>query len=71
MYRLSRVLVGIVSWFSQEDWLGLIKVSKEVNNLIPPPKDLAVFLTVREVKGGSFIGRSIEDLSEEVEGVHG
>jgi len=65
------VLVGIVSWFSQEDWLGLIKASKEVNNLIPPPKDLGVFLTVLEVEGGSFAGRSIEDSSEEFEGVHG
>jgi len=59
------VLVGIVSWLSQEDWLGLIKASKEVNNLIPPPKDLVVFLTVLEVEGGSFTGRSIEGLSEE------
>jgi len=64
------VLVGIVSWFSQEDWLGLIKASKEVNNLIPPPKDLGVFLIVLEVEGGSFTRRSIEDSSEEVEGVH-
>jgi len=65
------VLVGIVSWFSQEDWLGLIKTSKEVNNLIPPPKDLGVFLTVLKFEGGSFAGRSIEDSSEEFEGVHG
>jgi len=65
------VLVRIVSWFSQEDWLGLIKASKEVNNLILPPKDLGVFLTVLEVEGGSFTGRSIEGLSEEFEGVHG
>ena len=71
MYRFSRVLVGIISWFSQEDWLGLIKASKEVNNLIPPPKDLWVFLTVLEVEAGSFAGRSIEDSSEEFEGVHG
>ena len=71
MYRFSRVLVGFVGWFSQEDWLGLIKASKEVNNLIPPPKDLGVFLTVLEVEGGSFAGRSIEESSEEFEGVHG
>jgi len=71
VYRFSRVLVGIVSWFSQKDWLGLIKVSKEVNNLIPPPKDSGVFLTVLEVKRSSFTGRSIEGLSEEFEGVHG
>ena len=51
--------------------MGLIKASKEVNNLIPPLKDLGVFLTVFEVEGGSFIGRSIEGLSEECEGVHG
>jgi len=50
--------------------LGLIKASKEVNNLIPPPKDLGVFLTVLEVERGSFTGRSIEDSSEEFEGVH-
>ena len=71
MHRFSRVLVGIVSWFYQEDWLGLIKASKVVNNLIPPPKGLGVFLSVLEVDGGSFTRRSIEDLSEEVEGVHG
>ena len=65
------MLVGIVSGFSQEDWLGLIKASKEVNNLIPPLKDLRVFLTVLEVEGGSFTGHSIEDSSEEIEGVHG
>ena len=64
------MLVGIVSWFSQEDWLGLIKTSKEVNNLIPPPKDLGVFLTVLEVEGGSFTGRSIKSLSEEFKGMH-
>ena len=64
------MLVGIVCGFSQEDWLGLIKASKEVNNLIPPPKDLGVFLTVLEVEGGSFAERSIEDSSEEFEGVH-
>ena len=64
------MLVGIVSGFSQEDWLGLIKASKEVNNLIPPPKDLGVFLTVLEVEGDSFAERSIEDSSEEFEGVH-
>jgi len=64
------VLVGIVSWFSQEDWLGLIKASKELNNLIPPPKHLGVFLTVLEVEGGSFAERNIEDSSEEFEGVH-
>jgi len=51
--------------------LGLIKASKEVNNLIPPPKDLGVFLTVLEVEGGSFTGHSLEDSSEELEGVHG
>jgi len=51
--------------------LGLIKASKEVNNLIPPPKDLRVFLTVLEVEGGSFTRRNFEDSSEEVEGVHG
>jgi len=71
VYRLSRVLVGIVSWFSQEDWLGLIKASKEVSNLIPPLKDLGFFLTVLEVEGGSFAERRIEDSSEEFEGVHG
>jgi len=42
-----------------------------VNNLIPPPKDLGAFLTVLQVEGGSFAGRSTEDSSEEVEGVHG
>jgi len=51
--------------------LGLIKASKELNNLIPPPKDLGVFLTVLEVEGGSFAECSIEDSSEEFEGVHG
>jgi hypothetical protein len=51
--------------------LGLIKALKEVNNLIPPPKGLGVFLTILEVEGGSFAGRSIEDSSEEIEGVHG
>jgi hypothetical protein len=51
--------------------LGLIKASKEVNNLIQPPKDLGVFLTVLEVVGDSFAGCSIEDSSEEFEGVHG
>ena len=51
--------------------MGLIKASKEVNNLIPLPKDLGVFLTVLEVEGGLFTGRSIEDSSEEIEGVHG
>ena len=70
MYRFSRVLVGIVVWFFQEDWLGLIKALKKLNNIIPPPKDLGVFLTVLEIEGGSFTGRSIEDLSEEIEGVH-
>jgi len=49
--KFSRVLVGIISWFSQEDLLGLIKASKEENNLIPPPKDLGVFLTILEVEG--------------------
>ena len=71
MCRFFRVLVGIVIWFSQEDLLGLIKSSKEVNNLITPPKDLGLFLTVVEVEGGLFIGRRIEDSSEEIEGVHG
>jgi hypothetical protein len=42
-----------------------------VNNFIPPPNDLGVFLTVLEVEGDSFTGRSIEYLSEEFEGVHG
>ena len=42
-----------------------------MNNLIPPPKDLGVYLTVLEVEGGLFAGRSIEDSSEEFEGVHG
>jgi len=42
-----------------------------VNNLIPPPKDLGVFLTVLEVEGGLFTGRSIKDSIEKVEGVHG
>lgn len=65
------MLVGIVSWFSQEDWLGLIKASKEVNNLIPPPKDLGVFLIILDIEGGSSTGRGIEDSSEEIEGVHG
>ena len=65
------MLVGIVVWFFQEDWLGLIKALKKLNNIIPPPKDLGVFLTVLEIEGGSFTGRSIEDLSEEIEGVHG
>ena len=42
-----------------------------MNNLIPPPKDLRVILTVLEVEGGSLARRSIEDSSEEFEGVHG
>jgi len=42
-----------------------------VNNLIPPPKDLGVFLTVLEVKGDSLTERSIEGSSEEFKGVHG
>jgi len=42
-----------------------------VNNLIPPPKVLGVFLTVLEVEGDSFTGRSIEDLSEQFKGAHG
>jgi len=46
--------------------LGLITASKEVNNLIQSPKDLAVFLTVLKVEGGSFTERSIEDSSEEI-----
>ena len=49
------MLVGILSWFFQEDRLGLIKASKEMNNLIPPPKDLGVFLTVLEVEGDSLL----------------
>jgi len=57
---LSRRLVGLKS-----------RHQSEVNNLIPPPKDLGVFLTILEVEGDSFTGRSIEDLSEEFEGVHG
>ena len=61
--RFSRVLVRIVSWFSQEDWLSLIKASKELNNLIPPRKGLGVFQTVLETEGGSFTRRSIEDSS--------
>jgi len=42
-----------------------------VNNLIPPPKDLGVFLIILEVEGDSLLGRSIEGSSEEFEGVHG
>ena len=42
-----------------------------MNNLIPPPKVLGVFLTVLEVEGDSLTGRSIEGSSEEFEGVHG
>jgi len=42
-----------------------------VNNLIPPPKVLKVFLTVLEVEGDSFIGRSIKGLSEEFKGCIG
>jgi hypothetical protein len=42
-----------------------------VNNLIPPPKDLGVLLTVLEVEGDSLIGSSIEGSSEEFQGVHG
>jgi len=42
-----------------------------VNNLIPPLKDLGVFLTVLEVEGDLFTGRIIEGLSEEFDGVHG
>jgi len=41
-----------------------------VNNLIPPPKGLGVFLIVLEVEGGSFTGRGIEYSSEDIEGVH-
>jgi len=33
--------------------------------------DLGVFLTVLEVEGDLFTGRSIKDLSEKLEGVHG
>ena len=65
------MLVWIVSWFSQEDWLGLIKASKELNNFIPPPKVLGICLTVLEVERSSCTGRSIEDSSEEFEEVHG
>jgi len=42
-----------------------------VNNLIPPPKGLGVFLIIIEVEGDSLIGRSIEGSSEKFEGVHG
>jgi len=42
-----------------------------VNNLIPPPKGLGVSITILEVEGDSFTGCSIEDSSEEIEGVHG
>jgi len=42
-----------------------------VNNLIPPPKDLGIFLTVLEVEGGLLTGRRIEGSSVEFEGVHG
>ena len=42
-----------------------------MNNLIPPPKGLGVFLIVLEVEGDSLTGRSIEGSSEEFEGVHG
>ena len=48
-----------------------MKASKEVNNLIPPPKDLGVFLTILEVERDSVIGRTIGDSSKEFEGVHG
>jgi len=41
-----------------------------LNNYIPPPKDLGVFLTVLEVEGDSLTGRRIEGSSEEFEGVH-
>jgi len=41
-----------------------------MNNLIPPPNDLGVFLTILKVEGDSFNGRSIEGLSEEFEGMH-
>ena len=46
-------------------------LQSDLNNLIPPPKGLRVFLTVLEVEGGSFTGRSIEGSSEEFEGVYG
>ena len=39
-----------------------------MNNLIPTPKDLGVFLTVLEVEGDSLTGRSIEGSSEEFDG---
>ena len=42
-----------------------------MNNLIPPPQDLGVFLTVLEVKRDSLTGRSIECSSEEFKRVHG
>jgi len=42
-----------------------------VNNLIPPPNDLGIFLTVLEVEEDSLTRRSIEGSSEEFEGVHG
>ncbi len=42
-----------------------------MNNLIPPPKVLGVFLTVIAIEWDSFTGRSIEELIEEFEGVQG
>jgi len=42
-----------------------------MNNLIPPPKVLGFFLTVHTIEGDSITGRSIEDLREEFEGIHG
>ena len=41
-----------------------------MNNLIPPPKDFGVFLTVLEVEEDSLTRRGIEGPSEEFEGVH-
>jgi len=46
-------------------------LQSDLNNLIPPPKGLRVFLTILEVKGGFYTGRSFEDSSEEFEGGHG
>jgi len=42
-----------------------------LNNLIPPPKGLMVISNCSCNRRGFVIGRSIEDMSEEFEGVHG
>ena len=42
-----------------------------MNNLIPPPKDLGVFITILEVEGDSLTGHGIEGSSEEYKEVHG